>query len=69
MFHDAAITAAGRVLKQLWTFSACARLEETSALMWWPAIRSDSDVLRALVIAVGLCWSVAFVAIALRYEL
>jgi len=37
--------------------------------MWWPAIRSDSDVLRALVIAVGLCWSVAFVAIALRYEL
>src|SRR5712671_1796150 len=44
-------------------------LEETSVLMWWPAIRSDSDVLRALVIGVGLCWSVAFVAIALRYEL
>jgi len=37
--------------------------------MSWPAIRSDSDVLRALMIAVGLCWSVAFVAIALRYEL
>src|SRR6266436_4391821 len=52
-----------------WTFSACARLEETSALMSWPAIRSDSDVLRALVIGVGLGWSVAFVAIALRHEL
>src|SRR5712672_218332 len=37
--------------------------------MSWPAIRSDSDVLRALMIGVGLCWSVAFVAIALRYEL
>jgi hypothetical protein len=35
----------------------------------WPTIRSDSDVLRALVIGVGLCWSVAFVAVALRYEL
>jgi hypothetical protein len=34
-----------------------------------PTIRSDSDVLRALVIGVGLCWSVAFVAIALAYEL
>ena len=37
--------------------------------MSWPVIRSDSDVLRALLIGVGLCWSVAFVAIALRYEL
>jgi len=34
-----------------------------------PAVRSDSDVLRALVIGVGLCWSVAFVAIALTYQL
>jgi hypothetical protein len=33
------------------------------------AIRSDSDALRALVIGVGLCWSVAFIFIALRYEL
>jgi hypothetical protein len=37
--------------------------------MSWPSIRSDSDVLRALVITVGLCWSVAFVAVALLYEL
>ena len=58
-----------RPAKQILTFGACARLEETSALMSWPAIRSDSDVLRALVIGVGLGWSVAFVAIALRYEL
>jgi hypothetical protein len=33
------------------------------------AIRSDTCVLRALVIGVGLCWSVAFIVIALRYEL
>src|SRR5712671_2070865 len=38
-------------------------------IMSWPAIRSGSDVLRALVIGVGVCWSVAFVAIALSYEL
>jgi hypothetical protein len=37
--------------------------------MWRPTIRSDSDVLRILVIGVGLCWSVAFVAIGLWYRL
>jgi len=34
-----------------------------------PAIRSDSDVLRILVIGVGLCWSIGFVALALWYRL
>ena len=34
-----------------------------------PATRSDTDILRALVIAVGLCWSVVFVVVGLRYEL
>lgn len=34
-----------------------------------PTVRSDSDVLRALVIAAGLCWSVAYVVIALACEL
>jgi hypothetical protein len=37
--------------------------------MPWPTIRADTDVLRAVVIGVGLCWSVAFAAIALVYEL
>jgi hypothetical protein len=37
--------------------------------MSWPDTRSDSAVLRALVIGIGLCWSVAFVAIGLYYEL
>jgi hypothetical protein len=37
--------------------------------MSWPAIRSDSDILRVLVIGIALCWSVAFVVIALGYEL
>jgi len=33
------------------------------------AIRSDTDILRTLVIAAGICWSVIFVVIGLRYEL
>ena len=37
--------------------------------MSWPAIRSDADRLRALVIGTALCWSVAFVVIAPTYEL
>src|SRR5450631_3601023 len=37
--------------------------------MSWPAIRSDSDILRALVIGIALCWSVAFVVLALSYQL
>jgi hypothetical protein len=38
-------------------------------IMSWPAIRSGFDVLRALVIGAGLCWSIAFVVLALTYEL
>jgi len=37
--------------------------------MPWPALRSDIVLLRALVVGVGLCWSVAFIAIALGYRL
>jgi hypothetical protein len=37
--------------------------------MSWPTIRSGADMLRALVIGAGLCWSVAFVAVALCYQL
>jgi hypothetical protein len=37
--------------------------------MWWPGIRSEIDMLRALVIGIGLCWSVAFLALALGYQL
>ena len=37
--------------------------------MSWPAIRSDSDILRTLVIGLALCWSVGFVVIALICEL
>lgn len=33
------------------------------------SIRRESDILRVLVISAGLCWSVLFVYIALRYEL
>src|SRR5664279_5217635 len=45
------------------------RGQERRRQMSWPAIRSGSDVLRTLVIGVGLCWSIAFVAIALTFEL
>jgi len=34
-----------------------------------PTLRSDSGFLRTLLIGVGLCWSVAFVVIALCYQL
>jgi hypothetical protein len=37
--------------------------------MPWPALRSDIILLRALVVGVGSCWSVAFIAIALGYQL
>jgi hypothetical protein len=37
--------------------------------MPWPALRSDNILLRALVVGVGSCWSVAFIAIALFYQL
>jgi hypothetical protein len=37
--------------------------------MRWPIFRSQSDALRALVIGVALCWSVAFVVVALVYRL
>jgi len=33
------------------------------------ATHSDTDILRTLVIAAGICWSVLFVVIGLRYEL
>ena len=37
--------------------------------MPWPALRSDIILMRALVVGVGLCWSIAFIAIALGYQL
>jgi hypothetical protein len=37
--------------------------------MSWRTICSSADPLRALVIGIGLCWSIAFVAVALCYQL
>ena len=37
--------------------------------MPWPAIRSAPDVLRALAVGAGLCWSIAFIAVGLSYQL
>jgi hypothetical protein len=46
------------------------RLRFVSGFSWAdPATRSDTDMLRALVVVAGLCWSVVFVVVGLRYEL
>ena len=66
---DQVAATAGGVLKQLLDGRRPGPARGDVGIMSWPTIRSDSDVLRALVIGVGLCWSVAFVAVALRYEL
>lgn len=42
---------------------------ENTNLMPSPTLRSDTDLLRALVVGVGLSWSVAFVVVALGSEL
>lgn len=37
--------------------------------MSWPALRSNTGILKTLVIGTGLCWSIVFVVLALRSEL
>jgi hypothetical protein len=37
--------------------------------MSWPALRSNINILRILIIGAGLCWSIAFVLVALHHEL
>jgi hypothetical protein len=50
----------GAVLKRTFDrFSAPCAAKGDVGTMSWPAIRSDSDVLCAFAIGVGLCWSVA----------
>src|ERR1700754_241173 len=65
---DRSKETADRVLKRLWPASAFWAKGDVG-IMSWPAIRSDADVLRALVVGVGLCWSVVFIAIGLGYRL
>src|ERR1700754_3577025 len=65
---DRSKETADRVLKRLWPASAFWAKGDVG-IMSWPAIRSDADVLRALVVGTGLCWSVVFIAIGLGYRL
>ena len=44
-------------------------IRENTAVLPWSAARSGADVLRALVVITGLCWSLAFVIVALDYDL
>ncbi len=51
------------------TRGAAARFRGDVGIMSWPITRSGAEMLRTLVIGTGLCWSVAFVVVALGYEL
>ena len=44
-------------------------IRENTAALPWSAARSGADVLRALVVIVGLSWSLAFIIVALEYDL
>jgi hypothetical protein len=52
-----------------WIVSAVSTVRENTAVLPWAGTRSDADVLRALVVIIGLCWSLAFVIVALEYDL
>lgn len=44
-------------------------IRENAAVLPWNTARSGADVLRALVVIIGLSWSLAFVLVALEYDL
>lgn len=52
-----------------WIVSAVSTVRENTAVLPWTGARSGADVLRALVVIIGLCWSLAFVIVALEYDL
>jgi len=52
-----------------WIVRTVTAVRENAAVLPWSAARSGADVVRALVVIIGLCWSVAFVVVALEYDL
>jgi len=52
-----------------WIVSAVSTSRQHAAALPWSAARSGADVLRALVVIVGFSWSLAFVIVALEYDL
>lgn len=52
-----------------WIASILSAIRENVERVSWPTARSSAETLRALVVAVGLCWSLAFIFVALEYEL
>src|SRR5215470_16142398 len=52
-----------------WTDSTLCAARTNSGVLSWSALRSHTDGLQVLVIAIGLAWSIAFLVIALHYEL
>jgi hypothetical protein len=49
--------------------STVTAIRENAAVLPWSAERSGADVLRALVVIVGFSWAIAFVIVALEYDL
>jgi hypothetical protein len=52
-----------------WIVSIVTAIRENAAPLSWNAARSGTDVLRALVVIIGLCWSLIFVIVAMAYDL
>src|SRR5215467_6054544 len=52
-----------------WTDSTLCAAKANSGVLFWSTLRTGTDVLQALVIAIGLSWSIAFLVVALHYEL
>jgi hypothetical protein len=52
-----------------WIVNIVTAIRENAATLPWNAARSGVDVLRAIVVIVGFSWSLAFVVVALEYDL
>src|SRR5690242_7781179 len=52
-----------------WTGSTLRAARTNSGALFWTSLRSHTDILQTLVIAIGLCWSIVFLVVALHFEL
>jgi len=59
----------GLFYNSLWIARTMSVIRDDAAAVAWPAERSSTQILRALVVGIGVLWSVAFLVLALSYEL
>src|SRR4249919_1605374 len=52
-----------------WTGSTLRAARTNSGALFWTSLRSRTDILQTLVIAIGLSWSIVFLVVALHSEL